>query len=69
MATGSKFSAIRHFEHSPMRHLEEEEEEEEEELVYWCFEPPQPLGIISGPKTNFNSSLSYSAHKSFNSNP
>ena len=34
-------------------------------LVNWCFEPSQPLGIISGQKTNSNSSLSNSAHKSF----
>ena len=35
-------------------------------LVSWCFEPSQPLGIISGLKTNFTPSLSYSAHQSFN---
>ena len=33
-------------------------------LVNWCFEPSQPIRIITGPKTNFNLSHSYSAHKS-----
>ena len=32
------------------------------------FESSQPLGIISGLKTNFDPSLSISAHKSFNAN-
>ena len=34
----------------------------------WYFEPSQPLWIISGLKTNFYPSLSYSAHKSFKTN-
>ena len=37
-------------------------------LVSWCFEPNQPLRIISGLKTNFNPFFSYSTHKSVNSN-
>ena len=37
-------------------------------FVSWCFEPSQPVGIISGLKTNSIPSLSYSAHKSFNTN-
>ena len=37
-------------------------------LVSWCFEPSQPVGMISGQKTNFNPSLSRSADKLFNSN-
>ena len=37
-------------------------------LIGWGFEPSRPLGIISGLKTNSNPSLSYSAHKSFNTN-
>ena len=32
-------------------------------LVTQCFEPSQPLRIISGLKTNFSPSPSYSAHK------
>ena len=32
-------------------------------FVSWCFEPSQPLGILSGLKTNSKPSLSYSAHK------
>ena len=32
-------------------------------LVSWCFEPCQPLRIISGLKTNSNPSPSYSAHR------
>ena len=35
-------------------------------LVSWCFEPVQPQRIISGPKTNFSLSPSYSEHKSSN---
>ena len=35
-------------------------------LVSWCFEVSQPLGITEVLKTNFNPSLGYSAHKSFN---
>ena len=31
-------------------------------LVSWCFEPSQPQRIISGLKTNFNLSRSYSFH-------
>ena len=38
------------------------------QLVSWYFEPSQPLGIISGLKTNFNPSLSYSACKSLHVN-
>ena len=37
-------------------------------LFHWCFEPSQPLWIISGLKTNFNPSVSNSPHKSFNTN-
>ena len=38
-------------------------------LVFWCFEPCQPLKIIiSGLKTNCHPSLNYSAHKSLNVN-
>ena len=37
-------------------------------LVCWSFEPSQPRRIISGLKTNFNPSFSYSAHKSFKTN-
>ena len=37
-------------------------------FVSWCFEPSQPVGIISGLKTNSIPSLSYSAHQSFNTN-
>ena len=37
-------------------------------LVSWCLEPSQLLAIISELKTNVNPSLSYSAHKSFNTN-
>ena len=35
-------------------------------LVGWCFEPSQPRRIISGLKTNFSPSPSYSAYKSRN---
>ena len=35
-----------------------------DELVNWCFEPSQPLWIIAGLKTNFNTSLNYSVRKS-----
>ena len=35
-------------------------------LVSWCFEPSQPQRTISGLKTNFNLSPTYSAHKSSN---
>ena len=38
------------------------------QLVSWCFEPSQPLGIVSRLKTDFNPSLSYLANKSFNAN-
>ena len=38
----------------------------EDVVVSRCFEPSQPLKIISGLKTNFNLSLVYSAHKSLN---
>ena len=34
----------------------------------WCFQPSQPLRIISKLKTNFNPSLSYRADKSLNVN-
>ena len=37
-------------------------------LVCRCFEPSQPLRIISGLKTNFNPSLTYSAHRSLDVN-
>ena len=37
-------------------------------LVTWCLEPRQPLGIISGLKTNCNSSLSRPAHTQFKHN-
>ena len=30
----------------------------------WCYKPSQPQRIISGLKTNFNLSASYSSHKS-----
>ena len=33
-------------------------------LVSWCFEPSQPQRIISGLKTNFDLSPSYSIHES-----
>ena len=36
--------------------------------VGWCFEPSQPLRIISGLKTNFNPSFNYSTHKSLKVN-
>ena len=36
------------------------------ETVSWYFEPSQPQSIISGLKTNFSLSPSYSAHKSSN---
>ena len=36
--------------------------------VSWCFERSQPLGSISGLKTNSNPSLSYSAHQSIKTN-
>ena len=36
--------------------------------VSWCFTTSQPSEIISGLKTNSNSSLSYSASKSFKTN-
>ena len=38
------------------------------QLVSWCFEPSQPLGIISKLNTNFNPSFSFSAHKLFTTN-
>ena len=37
-------------------------------LVSWCFEPSQPLRVISGLKTNFSLSLSYFVHKSLDTN-
>ena len=37
-----------------------------QKLDSWCFEPSQPQRIISGLKTNFNLSPSYSAQKSSN---
>ena len=37
-------------------------------FVGWCFEPSQLVGVTSGLNTNFNLSLSYSAHKSYNIN-
>lgn len=35
--------------------------DEEDELVRWSFERSQPLGIVSGLRTNFGPSLSYSS--------
>ena len=37
-------------------------------FVCWCFKPSQLPGVTSGLNTNFNLSLCYSAHKSFNIN-
>ena len=37
-----------------------------EQYVSWCFEPSQPLRIISGLKEDFNPSLRYSAYESMN---
>ena len=56
-----------------LRERERESERERErgrerENASRCFEPSQSLRIISGLKTNFNPSLSYSAYKSLNIN-
>ena len=37
-------------------------------LASWCFQPSQPLRIISELKTIFSPSLTYSANKSLNVN-
>ena len=42
--------------------------QQSEMLVSWSFEPSQPLGIISGLKTNSNPSLSHTALKSCRTN-
>ena len=38
-------------------------------LIRWYFEPSRTQRIISGLKTNFNLSPTYSAHKSSNQKP